>query len=110
MSGTRTRPGAGFLACLIAPLAAGVLLNALIRPGLARALGGERHSTGAGVRSNNVLWTFDPDTTAEHPILTALLTPSDGAVAAAMLALTALLLTGHWLITRRRPAREAQEG
>lgn len=87
---------------MIGPLALGVLLNALVRPGLARALGGERHSTGNGVRSQDVSWTFSPATVTEHPVLTAVLGPSDGQVAMCTLALTALVLTARWLIVRKR--------
>ncbi|ALE04324.1 hypothetical protein AL755_01045 (plasmid) [Arthrobacter sp. ERGS1:01] len=96
------REDAVFLLCMIAPLAVGILLNALVRPGLARALGGERHATGAGVRSRDVSWTFDPATTAEHPVLTAFLGPSDGLIAMCALALTAVLLATRWLVVRRK--------
>lgn len=91
-----------FLLCLVAPLALGVALNAVVRPGLARALHGERHATGAGVRSQDVSWTFDAATTADHPVLTAFLGPSDGQVAMFALALTAVALTIRWWIVRRK--------
>ncbi len=94
-----------FFLCLTGPIAVCVLLNALVRPGLARALGGERRSVGAGVRSNNISWTFGPGTTAEHPVLTAFLSPSDGAIAMCALAASAVLLTGRWLIVRRNEKR-----
>jgi len=96
------RADAVFLLWMVTPLAVGILLNALARPGLARALGGERHATGAGVRSQDVSWTFDPATTAEHPVLTAFLGPSDGQVAMCALALTTVVLTARWLIVRRK--------
>lgn len=98
------RDNASFLACLFGPLALGVLLNALVRPGLARALGGERHSTGSGVRSRDASWTFGSATAAEHPFLTAFLVCSDGQIGIVILAITVVLLTARWLIVRRAAA------
>lgn len=88
------------LLCMIGPLALGVFLNALLRPGLARALGGQRHSTGSSSRSRDVAWTLCPATVTEHPVLTAVLGPTDGQVAMCALALTATLLTARWLVVR----------
>lgn len=96
------RKDAVFLLCLVGPIALCVLLNALLRPGFARAIGGERHSTGAGARSQDVTWIFSPTATAEHPLLTAFLAPSDGQIAMWALAMSAILLTARWLIVRWR--------
>jgi hypothetical protein len=96
------REDALFLLCLVGPIALCVLLNSLVRPGLARAIGGERHSTGAGVRSQDVTWMFDPATTVEHPFLTAFLATSDGQIAMGALTTTAVLLVARSLIVRWR--------
>lgn len=91
-----------FLLCLVGPIALCVPLNALLRPGFARAIGGELHSTGAGVHSQDFTWIFSPTATAEHPLLTAFLAPSDGQIAMWALAMSAILLTARWLIVRWR--------
>lgn len=92
----RRRADAGFLACLVGPLAIAVLLNAVVRPWLADSLGGERRSSGAGVRSNDTWWWFEPVTQAEHPFLTGFLATSHGAVAMWAIAATVVLLLGRW--------------
>ena len=102
---SRPRLERGFLLCLVGPLAIGVAINALIRPGLARLLGGEQHSSGASVRSHDTWWTFDPVVVQEHPVLTTFLTTSDGVVGVWILGGTALLLTGRWLTLRYRSRR-----
>jgi len=91
-----------FLLCLVGPLAVGVILNALVRPGLAGMLGGVQHSSGHGVRSNDTWWSFDAAVREAHPFLTGFLSQSHGVIAIWTLALTALLLVARWIILRRR--------
>lgn len=94
----RRRVDAGFLACLLGPLAIAVLLNGVVRPWLATALGGERRSSISGVRSADTWWWFDPATQAEHPFLTGFLETSDGALAMCAIAATVVLLLGRWAV------------
>lgn len=90
-----------FLVCMVGPLVVGVILNALVRPGIATALGGERHSHSSGVRSQDTWWSFDADTVRQHPVLTGFLEASDGLIAVWTLAVTAVILLLRWLIVVR---------
>lgn len=86
----RLRPQAGFLACLVLPLAAGVLLNGLFRPWWAAELGGRRRAWSSTRGSNN--WYEFPDSVREeHPLLTGFLSLQDGHVSMAVLALILVL-------------------
>ncbi|GAA2448384.1 hypothetical protein [Agromyces soli] len=105
----RRRADAGFLACLVGPLVVAVLLNAVIRPWLAAGIGGERRSSGSGVRSNDTWWRFDPATQAEHPLLTGFLETSDGAIAMLALGATVVLLLGRWAVRAVRARRAERE-
>ena len=91
-----------FLLCLVGPLALGVALNALVRPALARSLGGVQHGSGAGVRSQDTWWSFDVAVQQAHPLLTQFLTISNGLVAMWVLGLTIALLLARWVVLRRR--------
>lgn len=91
-----------FLLCLVGPLALRVALNALIRPALARSLGGVQHGSGTGVRSQDTWWSFDVAVQEAHPWLTQFLTFSNGLVAIWVLLLTVALLAVRWVVLRRR--------
>ena len=98
--GARRRHSISFLLCLVGPLALGVLLNALVRPGLARSLGGVQHSSGASVRSSDTWWSFETAVSEAHPVLTSFLSTSNGAVAMWTLGMCVILLAVRWVIMR----------
>ena len=77
-----------------------VVLNAIIRPTLAKGLGGEQIRRGASVRGSDRWWIFDDATRRDHPWLTDFLTWSDGQIAMACLGLIAILLMAGWLTNR----------
>ncbi|MGH3706404.1 MAG: hypothetical protein ACRDT9_17340 [Agromyces sp.] len=106
----RYRSDIGFWLCLAGPMAVVVVLNALVRPGLAGMLGGDRHSNGAGVRSNDVWWSFDATTQAQHPVLTSFLAVSDGLIAVCAIGVILLLFAARWLVRRRHRTRRATAG
>ena len=100
---TGKNPGrVSFLLCLVGPFAVGVILNALVRPGLAGMLGGVQHSNGHGVRSNDIWWSFDAAVREAHPFLTSFLSLPHSVIGLWTLALAALLLVVRWIILRRR--------
>ncbi|RLP77497.1 hypothetical protein D9V32_03355 [Mycetocola tolaasinivorans] len=92
----------GFLLCLVGPLVVGVILNALVRPGLARSLGGEQHVVGGAVRSRDVWWTFTPEIERQHPVLTTFLGYSDGLIAMCVLASIVVIFLVRWVVRRRK--------
>ncbi|WP_424937025.1 MULTISPECIES: hypothetical protein [Bacteria] len=96
------RSEVGFFACLVGPLAVGVLLNGVVRPAIGHALGGMRRAPGAAVRGSDVYWEFDAATQAAHPFLTRFLEVSDGTVAMCVVGLVVVLLLGRWGLRRRR--------
>ena len=100
--GAGRKNSVSFLLCLVGPLVLGVALNALVRPALARSLGGVQHKSGAGVRSQDTWWSFDAGVQEAHPLLTQFLTISNGLVAMWVLALTMALLLARWVFIRRR--------
>ncbi|MET4682509.1 hypothetical protein [Brevundimonas faecalis] len=87
---------------LILPLGAGTLLNGVIRPWLATAIGGVRKTSGAGVRGPDVYWVFDPATQAEHPWLVRFLELSDGQMGLIIFPVIAIWLAVHLILRRRR--------
>ncbi|WP_187977620.1 hypothetical protein [Mycetocola sp. JXN-3] len=92
----------GFMACLVGPLAVGVILNALVRPWLASLLGAERHASGNGVRGQDVWWTVDAATAIEHPFLSGFLAMSHGLIAMYLLGVIVLALLIRWAVKRVR--------
>ncbi|QZY52612.1 hypothetical protein [Leucobacter tenebrionis] len=99
--GTRLRalwlPG-----CVALPVAVAVLLNALLRPRLAEHLGGIRRHHYINYRSFDGWWVFDEPTRLAHPTLTSFLELSDGAVAAAGIALAVASGILFLLVSRTR--------
>lgn len=98
--GAERKRKASFLLCLVGPLALGVILNVLVRPGMARTFGGIQHSSGASVRGRDTWWAFDAATVEAHPLLTSFLNATNGAVGMWVLALCAILLGLRWAIIR----------
>ena len=99
--------------CAAAPIAVVVLLNALVRPWLAGALGATERQSYIGYRSFDRWWELDAAATAEHPALARFLELSDGAFAMAGLAAAvvccAVFLALSARAARRRARRAARE-
>jgi len=90
---------------VVMPLMICVVLNALVRPWLADGLGGKTVRSGASVRGSDRWWTFDAQTQVDHPVLTAFLHLSDGALAMLTFAVIAVLLIGIWVTDQLRSPR-----
>lgn len=96
---TWLREQKGFLLCVCGPLAIAVLLNAIVRPNLARELGGRRRAW-SNTRGSDNWYEFPPETQREHPLLTGFLSWHDGAVAMIALGTVVALCLG-WAVLGR---------
>lgn len=88
--------------CAAIPLSIAVLMNALVRPALAKRLGGERMHSTTTAKSADGWWAFDAATRDAHPTLTAFLEFSDGALAMSMLGVAAIAAIAYLMADRRR--------
>ena len=101
MTDARTRLRALALPlCVAIPLGVAVILNALVRPFLADGLPGRLVRRAGSVRGGDRWWEFDEATRADHPLLTAFLHLSDGAIGMAALGLAVLAVMGLWVVER----------
>ena len=91
---------------IAAPFAIGVLLNAVVRPLIAGAIGATELRSGASVRGSDRWWIADPGAAAAHPFLAAFLRVSDGAIGVAVLLTCAVIAVTIWARGRRRAAAE----
>lgn len=87
---------------IIVPLFTGVVLNKLVRPHFAEALGGVEVRRGASVRGGDRWWVFDDAIRTEHPWLTEFLTWSDGRIGLSMFGLVGVFLIAGWVVAAVR--------
>ncbi|SJN09535.1 hypothetical protein FM113_06530 [Leucobacter sp. 7(1)] len=87
----------------VSPLFIGTVINGLIRPALARELPLTERRVGGSVRGSDRWWEADAETAADHPVLTAFLGLSDGAIGGICLLACVVLGLGAWLWGRRYP-------
>lgn len=96
--------------CVAAPLGVVVVLNALVRPRMAEALGGTRVSRFTTYKSADGWWEFAEPVRASHAIAARFLEFSDGAIAMAGIAVAALACAALLASDRIRLARERKRG
>lgn len=99
----------GFVLCAAIPLCFAALLNAVVRPALAERIGGERVRSTTTAKSADGWWEFDAAARDAHPVLTAFLECSDGALAMSLLAVAAVATVVFLAAHRRRERRAASQ-